>query len=434
MFRITLQNIITLSIFSILIYFYYLIKIANSISIQINYSQKERTQTDELQVSALLQDIKIKAALKDYRENYVNREFQVPEVKDDKKNQRSNVYKYKNGTVMSLVDSLEKTLKRQSAGKSTKSSNLNMNSLLARFNKLNNTIAKQNEVKELPPILSENCEIEDDFDIKTLINSTLKKEVFELTNSNIKDACTYSDVTEIYYPHASNENCDFDQDLLPDDFKFYIENEFKELLLERNLKPWPILESSPEKTLLPLIHVPKTGGSSFYEHLKDWALSENYPYTAAFYPNLEGIESKRNTSIASYHSPGCRSSHSWGATHCSYSELHDCFDKDLANLKKSDQNLEQTQTQAQAQTSNFYSSKFRDQRKYFAIIRHPITRVLSEFWWWREKCVVQKLKTWPDPLCRHINNLKDWILSPYNNVHNPPFPCVFSFLRYAYNL
>ena len=97
---------------------------------------------------------------------------------------------------------------------------------------------------------------------------------------------------------------------------------YKNLL--ENISPWKILDSDPNKTILPYVHVPKTAGSTFRDLLKkDGQSISKWPYSNQIFPNF-----KTN----SWNSPGCRPPQSWGGTHCGFAELDSCLKNNYANL------------------------------------------------------------------------------------------------------
>ena len=61
--------------------------------------------------------------------------------------------------------------------------------------------------------------------------------------------------------------------------------------------------------------------------------------------------------------------------------------------------------------------------KYYSIVRHPIIRSISEFYWWSNpehydskntKCV----EAWPDEICSDKKNFTNWVKNPANTAHN----------------
>ena len=118
----------------------------------------------------------------------------------------------------------------------------------------------------------------------------------------------------------------------------------------------------------------------------------------------------------SFNSPGCRSGAGFGGTHCSYSEIQDCIDKDLINLNDFEDNyfLQSYPRRNRPEYLDMSAKNFTE-IKYLTIIRHPVTRVLSEYYWWLDKCS----NAWPRSLCMvGKNSLEAWIKHPQNTAHN----------------
>ena len=227
-------------------------------------------------------------------------------------------------------------------------------------------------------------------------------------------------------------------------------DELRSMLKIENIQPWKILNLDPEHTLLPFIHIPKTAGSSVKDAINDWGyLNKNWPYKNSLYPRSANsyfgykTNKKEHPQVKSHNSPGCREA-PFGGTHCSYSELEECFEKNWANLmpnmddymyvwrnfyvkypgKRSEilkrpadfwdnhtiskmrrlwgfeeitsednerfnQSLIGEYTKSKM-TANYW---FKDTKsfgenigiKYFSVIRHPVTRMISEYYWWLPK-------------------------------------------------
>ena len=151
---------------------------------------------------------------------------------------------------------------------------------------------------------------------------------------------------------------------------------------------WKKLDLNPEKSTLVYIHIPKTAGSSFKKRIDK--INTKYE----FYPNSR---------TQSWNSPGCRKLTKFGGTHCGYSEIKSCIDSHQATLNYSRiQNI-----------------------KYFSVIRDPVERVISEYFWWKDK----EAFAWSDSLKNSARkgNFTEWILNPENSAHNRQFKSFVNF-------
>ena len=180
----------------------------------------------------------------------------------------------------------------------------------------------------------------------------------------------------------------------------------------QNVTPWHQLTTKPIETMIAFIHIPKTAGSSFYKLIntdkygKSMRLRYQNIYPSKFYKNTG---SGKKGDPESWNSPGCQFEKHHGGTHCSFSELEDCFNKRYV------------------ETVPYV--------KYMTVFREPVRRVISEYFWWRNKvCESCPRKTrkfrgemcglrdkdpnWPDDLCRVSGNFTAWLLSPVNVAHN----------------
>lgn len=80
--------------------------------------------------------------------------------------------------------------------------------------------------------------------------------------------------------------------------------------------------------------------------------------------------------------------------------------------------------------SNIYSPDVLTNRKYFSIIRDPVQRVVSEYFWWRDFHCMPRVthakemsRAWTMGNCwkgatHKNNNFTSWILDPENSAHN----------------
>lgn len=142
--------------------------------------------------------------------------------------------------------------------------------------------------------------------------------------------------------------------------------------------------------IYPFIHIPKCAGSEFWECF--WSslprLEDGDPTWSHMFPSTGW----------SYHSLGC-SSHPKGGAHCTVDELEDCLVGGFAT------------------TPNYKYSPQPTSHKFITILRNPVTRVLSEYYWWTQPGKV--VTAWPNELILAAKDgLKEWVLSPYNVAHN----------------
>jgi len=107
----------------------------------------------------------------------------------------------------------------------------------------------------------------------------------------------------------------------------------------------------------------------------------------------------------SWNSPGCAAPN-WGGTHCGYAEINNCLETGRASLPAG---VADRQARPLA-TLGFVS-----------IIRDPVDRVLSEFFYWRKSC--RPGPQWTAELCaaaqkKGAAGFRAWVLSPFNNGAN----------------
>ena len=217
----------------------------------------------------------------------------------------------------------------------------------------------------------------------------------------------------------------------------------------KTLEPWNLLDSSipPEKTLLPFLHIPKTAGTTFFGGVRNSKNKSekltNFTYQESIYPNPI-------SNYKSFHSPGCRDNGPKGGTHCSFLETNECLKLDYAELTRGEKNLKNQTIINYFSTYPKYSSLWSRKRpesvkrysdfeqiKYFSIIRNPISRVLSEFHWWKldekdckdckdenklDRCIekIEKLMTpsWTWPMKYSTCDLSEWIDANQQIAHN----------------
>ena len=174
----------------------------------------------------------------------------------------------------------------------------------------------------------------------------------------------------------------------------------------RRSTKWEPLASNPNETTLIFIHIPKTAGSTFKQSI-DFYSSTQFQW----FPR----RAKK-----SWNAPGCRKNYSkhyiakkqhhiYGPTHCGFSEMKSCFSKKMALIDY-----------GHAKTV-----------KYVSIIRDPVERVISEYFWWR-KLITNKNnkrppKAWPENLREVSGNLTEWLLHKDNTAHNRQFKSLVEF-------
>ena len=163
------------------------------------------------------------------------------------------------------------------------------------------------------------------------------------------------------------------------------ENIFKQLIFTVNISStnseiWTKIDKG---TTLAYIHIPKTAGGSFkrkiHLDLNETGVNDSF----IWYP---GIKSK------SWNTPGCHGFRKCGGTHCGYTEIQDCFDKKQIQYKNSSV-------------------------KYISIIRDPVERVISEYFYWKDT----KTRAWSKNLKKTDYDFKKWILHEDNTAHNRQF-------------
>ena len=303
-----------------------------------------------------------------------------------------------------------------------------------------------------------------DIDSAKVVQTNIEKFVNRLpepalTNQNYNceksDSIVIEDTSEkIWYPGKNisyHEIPNFIQQHLEKNPLNNMSEKLQSMLKIENIQPWKILNLDPEHTLLPFIHIPKTAGSSVKDTINDWGyLNTNWPYKNSLYPRSAssyfGYKKKKHGNphrqVKSHNSPGCRES-SYGGTHCSFSELEECFEKNWANLmhnmddslyvwrnfyvnwpgrrseilkrpsdfwdnhtiskmrrlwgfeeialedERFNQSLIGEYTKSKLTASYWFKDKdtFGENIgiKYFSILRHPVTRIISEYYWWLPK-------------------------------------------------
>ena len=99
--------------------------------------------------------------------------------------------------------------------------------------------------------------------------------------------------------------------------------------------------------------------------------------------------------------PGCGATF-WGGTHCGFAEINDCLEAGRAQLPAR-------------------RLPARPSPGFVSIIRDPVDRIMSEFFWWKRGC--QAGPQWTSELCaaaqkKGAAGFRAWALSPFNNAAN----------------
>lgn len=211
---------------------------------------------------------------------------------------------------------------------------------------------------------------------------------------------------------------------------------FYQRIINQPAKHWKILSSPPNSTLLPYIHIPKTAGSTWRRILNTWRLSakeyqDNYKYANSMWPTRHW---------KSFNSPGCQEKSKFGGTHCSFSEISKCINEDLANFYDFHDEYFDVNGQIRLSGEIGRPDHLLDKRvrnfdpaniKYSSVIRHPIIRVISEYYWWRVSYARNNYTScahaWPNSLCSSIQKgLEAWVRHPNNTAHNRQTRSLFS--------
>ena len=301
--------------------------------------------------------------------------------------------------------------------------------------------------------------IEDLVNIGFLVNNRFPEpaQIKQNNNKDVKFEEVIDDTSEkIWYPGKNISYHDipnFIQQHLEQNPLKSMPEELSSMLKIENIQPWKIVNLDPEHTLLPFIHIPKTAGSSVKDIINDWGyLNTSWPYKNSLYPRSANsffgykTNRKEHPQVKSHNSPGCREA-PFGGTHCSYSELEECFENNWANLmhdmddymyvwrnfyakypaerrailnRPSDfwdkhtllkmrklwgfneissekminqSNLRKEYTKSKLTASYWFKDKETFGKnigiKYFSILRHPVTRMISEYYWWLPKTLEQ---------------------------------------------
>jgi len=150
------------------------------------------------------------------------------------------------------------------------------------------------------------------------------------------------------------------------------------------------------------IHIPKCAGDSLYNALTvlpSMAVFQSHELqklsNLAWFPSPEHIDRKQPGQ--SWNSPGC-GKFWYGGTHCGFAETNDCIAAGLARI---------------AQVPRGWHGLGTPPLLYVAIIREPMLRILSEFYYWHGEL---NKPFW------HVSirnaSLSQWARSPLNTAHN----------------
>jgi hypothetical protein len=134
------------------------------------------------------------------------------------------------------------------------------------------------------------------------------------------------------------------------------------------------------------MHVPRTGGDSFFDALNASAAANHL----SLFPPSDLVHS--------WTAPGCTQTGGVaGSAHCTYSELHACLDKGAR----------------------------RNDLKFVTVLREPVARTISEFYWWTRKSagshggLTSAQRFWNIRTAEEAEHgLLAWARDPRNNAFN----------------
>ena len=246
------------------------------------------------------------------------------------------------------------------------------------------------------------------------VNST-EAEIQKFQQQTTGDAVEFvppSELQSVPIPLSNSEN-DFTEDSILSDTN--------QLIPKRS---WPKLTQNPINTTIFMVHIPKTAGSTFRNNL----LRLSTPYFN-FYPPSR---------FSSWNSPGCKSSKTFGGTHCSFSELLNCYrERGMVQYVRGPEKSESRQytgefigstsryrvfpEEIESGTISSSNEPLEKNIRWITIIRDPIKRVVSEYFYWRNQVCSRpsdKAHPWSNNLCLQKHNFTNWIISPFNSAHN----------------
>ena len=175
---------------------------------------------------------------------------------------------------------------------------------------------------------------------------------------------------------------------------------------------WPKLNLDPDKSTLVYIHIPKTAGTTFKSKID--AVTQNIDikrnsgyqkFDSGSNQNTENQHSEwyPDSHTHSWLTPGCMK-HLGDETHCGFSEIRSCINAHQATLN--------------------YSKL--DTIKYFSVVRDPVERVISEYFYWKN-IASPGTGAWSTSLKQASQNFTSWILHADNSAHNSQFKSFVDF-------
>lgn len=139
-----------------------------------------------------------------------------------------------------------------------------------------------------------------------------------------------------------------------------------------------------KSTIFAWMHIPRTGGSSAFG-------SFMIPLEGCGFKTFPSSAYIDNGIVHDFNTPGCElDDHTWG-THCAASEIGDCVRK---------LNTERDMT---------------PKVKFITFIRHPVDRVISEYYWWKDGGI-----PWTEEMHQLAisASLEDWVVHEKNTANN----------------
>jgi len=156
------------------------------------------------------------------------------------------------------------------------------------------------------------------------------------------------------------------------------------------------------------IHVPKCAGWETWQAIKEIANAGHVcerPEPVVLWPPGK-----------SWRNAGCASGGNSMGIHCSLSEISDCYES--GNMQRVDKGhcVEKEWVMGKKDRPVYHVYPIRT-FKFITVLREPVDRVVSEFYWWKPWPLEP---AWDQPLHRASSqdNLTAWALSPHNNAHN----------------
>ena len=295
-------------------------------------------------------------------------------------------------------------------------------------------IPNTTEMTPVSELESTSSSIEQFINNQTTVEPQLSDEVNNLTKQDLSQTTiSHSDI-----PFYFQQKMQQEKPVIFEKIKNFSENIFNEYLeLTNDIKPWNTLNPNipAEKTLLPYIHIPKTAGSDFRQKItkfKFYNNFQNWSYQTSLYPRMGEIKS--------FNSPGCKPSVVKSGTHCTFQETDECIRNDFGAINVTNfgdmeeyfewEKLDSGRTAVEYKKDkngrpkilNWMPIKNFQQIKYWSIIRSPITRILSEYYFWRHPEMIEKktfkFSKWTDPMNRNCDTLENWLAAPEQTAFN----------------